>query len=134
MAAALRADPVRTLDAVTPLPPSGASSETGQAGTFAVRLDPAVYQLEVQPGASLPVLRRLVRVTASGTQLEPMTVPTGRTLSARVLRDAGVVVPQALVRIYQRSALEDGTARALLLGEDVSDESGVVSILLPQPP
>jgi len=134
VAAALRADPVRTLDAVTPLPPSGASSETGQAGTFAVRLDPAVYQLEVQPGASLPVLRRLVRVTASGTQLEPMTVPTGRTLSARVLRDAGVVVPQALVRIYQRSALEDGTARALLLGEDVSDESGVVSILLPQPP
>ncbi len=117
---------------MTPLPPAGASGETSQAGSFAVRLDPAVYQLEVQPGAPLPVARRLVRVTMDGAQLEPLTLPTGRTLTARVLRDAGQVVPQALVRIYRQQTLEDGTARALLLGEDVSDESGEVRILLPQ--
>jgi hypothetical protein len=35
--AALRADPVLPVDAVTPLPPAGASGETGQAGTFALR-------------------------------------------------------------------------------------------------
>jgi hypothetical protein len=130
--AALRADPVLAADGATPLPPAGASGQTGQAGTFALRLDPAVYQLEVQPGAPLPVLRRLVRVTASGAQLDPVTLASGRTLTARVLRDAGSVVPQALVRVYRRETLEDGTARAVLLGEDVSDESGGVRILLPQ--
>jgi hypothetical protein len=73
----------------------------------------------------------MVRVTASGAQLDPLTLPTGRTLTARVLRDAGSVVPQALVRVYRLETLEDGKARALLLGEHVSDENGVVSILLP---
>ena len=130
--AAVRVDPVLPLDALTPLPPAGVSGQTGEAGTFALRLDPAVYQLEVQPGASLPVLRRLVRVTAAGTQLPAVTLPSGRTLTARVLRDGGTLVPQALLRVYRRETLEDGTARALLLGEDVSDESGVARLLLPQ--
>jgi hypothetical protein len=49
--------PVLPLDAVTPLPPAGASGQTGEAGTFALRLDPAVYQLEVAARGRLPVLR-----------------------------------------------------------------------------
>jgi hypothetical protein len=130
--AVLRVDPVAPLDAVTPLPPTGVSGQTGEAGTFALRLDPAVYQLEVQPGASLPVLRRLVRVTSSGLQLGPMALPTGRTLTARILRDAGTLVPQALLRVYRSETLDGGTTRALLLGESVSDQNGVVRLLLPQ--
>ncbi|HZJ55985.1 MAG TPA: hypothetical protein VFD38_17715 [Myxococcaceae bacterium] len=130
--AVVRVDPVLPVDAVTPLPPSGASGQTGEAGTFALRLDPGVYQLEVQPGPSFPVLRRLVRLTASGAQLPVVTLAPGRTLTARVLRDAGTVVPQALLRVYRRETLDDGTPRALLLGEDVSDGSGVVRLLLPQ--
>ena len=130
--AALRLDPVLPLDPASPLPPAGVSGQTGEAGTFALRLDPGVYQLEVVPGARLPVLHQLVRVPAGATQLAPMTVPTGRTLTARVLRDAGTPVSQALVRVYRRETLEDGTSRALLLGEAVSDESGVVRLLLPQ--
>ncbi|HVP59798.1 MAG TPA: hypothetical protein VMT11_04545 [Myxococcaceae bacterium] len=130
--AVLRADPVFPADDVTPLPPAGVSGLTGQAGTFALRLDPAVYQLEVVPLGRLPALHRLIRVTSSGGELDPVTLPTGRTLTARVVRDAGTLVPQALVRVYRRETLEDGTTRALLLGEDVSDESGVVRILLPQ--
>jgi len=130
--APLRADPVLPLDAVTPLPPGGTSGQTGEAGTFAIRLDPGVYQLEVQPGGSLPVLRRLVQVTPSGAQLGPVSLPTGRTLTARVLRGAGTLVPQALLRVYRKETLDDGTARVLLLGENVSDQNGVVRLLLPQ--
>jgi len=130
--APLRADPVLPLDAVTPLPPGGTSGQSGEAGTFAIRLDPGVYQLEVQPGGSLPVLRRLVQVTPSGAQLGPVGLPTGRTLTARVLRDAGTLVPQALLRVYRKETLDDGTARVLLLGENVSDQNGVVRLLLPQ--
>ena len=130
--ATLRLDPVLALDAVTPLPPAGASGQTGEAGTFLLRLDPAVYQLEIQPGGSLPVLRRLVRVTGSGSQLAPLTLPTGRTLTARILRDAGTALPQALLRVYRRETLDDGTPRALLVGQDVSDQNGVVRLLLPE--
>lgn len=129
--ALLRVDPVRALDPGTPLPPSGASGLTGEAGTFALRLDPGVYQLEVQPGGALPVLRRLVRVTGTGLQLEPVTLPTGRTLTARVLR-VSTPVPQALLRVYRQDTLDDGTPRAVLLGQAVSDESGLVKLLLPQ--
>jgi hypothetical protein len=129
---ALRADPVLPLDAVTPLPPAGAAGQTGEAGTFVLRLDPAVYQLSVQPGGSFPVLRRLVRVTSTGAQLAPVTLPTGRTLTARVLRGSATPVPQALLRVYRRETLDDGTHRALLLGENVSDDSGLVRLLLPQ--
>ena len=130
--AALRADPVAAADPGSPRPPAGASGETGQSGTFALRLDPAEYQLEVEPSAQLPVLRRFVLLTAAGALLDTVTVPTGRHLTARVLRDAGTLVPQALVRVYRQGTLADGTPRALLLGEGVSDENGVVTILLPQ--
>ena len=130
--AVVRLDPVLPVDAVTPLPPSGVSGQTGEAGTFALRLDPGVYQLEIQTGPFFPAVRRLVRVTSSGTQLPVVTLAVGRTLTARILRDAGTVVPQALLRVYRRETLEDGTPRALLLGEDVSDQSGVVRVLLPQ--
>jgi len=41
------------------------------------------------------------------------------------------VVDQALVRIYRPVILDDGTTRALLLGEAVSNSSGEVGILLP---
>jgi hypothetical protein len=130
--AVLRADPVGPLDALTPLPPSGASGLTGQAGTFVLRLDPAVYQLEVQPGGSFPVLRQLVQVGPSGTQLAPVALPTGRTLTAQILRDAGTFVQQALLRVYRREALDGGPDRAVLVGQDVSDQNGVVRILIPQ--
>ena len=130
--AAVRVDPVAALDAVTPLPPTGTSGQTGEAGTFLVRLDPAVYQLEIQPGGSLPVVRRLIRVTSSGAQLAPLTLPNGKTLTARIVRDAGTVLPQALLRLYRNETLDGGTARALLVGQDVSDQNGVVRVLLPQ--
>jgi len=130
--ATLRVDPVLPLDAVTPLPPAGVSGATGEVGTFALRVDPAVYQLEVQPGGSLPVLRRLVRVTSSGTQLGAIALPAGKTLTARVMRQAGTVVPQALLRVFRLEALDGGTARALLVGENVSDQDGVVRLLLPE--
>jgi len=129
--ALLRLDPVLPLDPGTPLPPAGASGQTGEAGTFALRLDPGVYQLEVQPGGALPVLRRLIRVSGTGLQLEPLTLPTGRTLTARVLR-VSAPVPQALLRVYRKDTLDDGTPRAVLLGQGVSDDSGLVRLLLPQ--
>jgi hypothetical protein len=122
---------VLPLDPGTPLPPSGASGQTGEAGTFALRLDPGVYQLEVQPGAALPVLRRVVRVTGTGLQLDPVTLPTGRTLTARILR-VSTPVPQALLRVYRKDTLDDGTPRAVLVGQGVSDVSGQVRVLLPQ--
>ena len=56
---------------------------------------------------------------------------TGRTLTATLRRDAGTVVGQALVRIYRPVILDDGSSRALLLGEAVSDSTGQVGILLP---
>ena len=129
--AVLRADPVGPLDAFTPLPPSGTSGQTGQTGTYLLRLDPGVYQLEVQPGPSLPVLRQLVRVSPLGTQLAPVTLPAGRTLTARILRDAGTLVQQALLRVYRRETQDAGPDRALLVGENVSDQNGVVRILIP---
>ena len=130
--AVVRLDPVLPLDAGIPLPPSGVSGQTGEAGTFALRLDPGVYQLEIQTGPAFPVLRRLVRVTSSGAELPVVTLAAGRTLTARILRDAGTVVPQALLRVYRLETLEDGTPRALLLGEDTSDPLGAVRLLLPQ--
>ena len=78
------------------------------------------------------MLRRLVRVTSTGVQLAPVTLPAGRTLTARVLRGSATPVPQALLRVYRRETLDDGTARALLVGENVSDDSGLVRLLLPQ--
>lgn len=130
--ALLRLDPVLPLDSETPLPATGLSGQTGQAGTFALRLDPGIYQLEIQPGTPFPIVRRLVQVGPGGTQLAPTTLLTGRTLTARVLRSAGTPIPQALVRVYRRDTLDGGTARALLLGEGVSDVTGVVRLLLPQ--
>lgn len=130
--ASLRADPVAAPDPSLPLPPSGSAGVAGETGTFALRLDPGTYQLEVQASRGLPALRRIVLVTASGAQLDPFQVPTGRQLTARVLRDAGTHVSQALVSIYRQVLLEDGTPHALLLGQGISDESGTVRILLPQ--
>ena len=130
--AVVRVDPLVPVNAETPLPPSGASGQTGEAGGFAMRLDPGVYQLEVQTGPGFPTLRRLVSVTSAGTQLPVVSLTPGRTLTARILRDAGTVVPQALLRVYRLETLPDGTPRALLIGEDVSDPDGAVRLLLPQ--
>jgi hypothetical protein len=130
--AGLRADPVSPVDAVTPLPLVGTSGQTGEAGTFVLRLDPGVYQLEIQPTASLPAFRRLVQVPSSGTQLPPVTVRTGKTLTARILREAGTLVQQALLRVYRVETLDGGSPRAILVGQDVSDQNGVVQVLLPQ--
>jgi len=128
----LRADPVAASSATSPVPPAGASGTSGEAGTFALRLDPGLYVLELAPGAGLPSVRTFVRVTASGAQVAPVTLRAGRRLTARVLRDAGTIVPQALVRIYRLVTLDDGTQRALSLGEGISDSDGVATILLPQ--
>jgi len=128
---AVRADPVAAADPATPLPPAGGSGQTDTSGRFLIRLDPAEYRLEVAGTDSSPVLRRFVLVPPTGDQLEPFSLATGRRLTARVARDGGAVVPQALVRVYRQGTLEDGTPRALLLGEGVSDEHGVVTILLP---
>ena len=128
----LRADPVAAAAPGAPVPPAGGSGTSGEAGSFALRLDPALYVLQVAPGNGLPSLRTFVRVTTTGVQLDPVTLRTGRRLTARVLRDAGTIVPQALVRIYRLVTLDDGTQRALPLGEGISDSSGVVTILLPQ--
>jgi len=130
--AGIRADPVATIDPATPLPPAGASGQTGQPGSFALLLDPAIYQLEVQASVDLPVVRSYVRVDPAGTQLDPIAIPTGRSLTAVVLRDAGTPVPEALVRVYRNVVLDDGAPRALVLGEGVSDTTGVATILLPQ--
>jgi hypothetical protein len=128
----LRADPVAASGPGSPVPPAGASGTSGEAGTFALRLDPGLYVLEVAPGAGLPSVRTFVRVTASGAQVAPITLRPGRRLTALVLRDAGTLVPQALVRIYRVLTLDDGTQRALSLGEGISDSTGVATILLPQ--
>jgi len=77
-------------------------------------------------------VRTFVRVTASGAQLPPVTLRAGRRLTARVFRESGALVPQALVRIYRVVSLDDGTQRALSLGEGISDSTGVATILLPQ--
>src|SRR5262249_11625866 len=53
----LRADPVAAASPASPVPPAGASGTSGEAGTFALRLDPGLYVLEVAPGAGLPALR-----------------------------------------------------------------------------
>ncbi len=130
--ASLSAEPVGQADPSLPTPPEGAPGVTSETGTFAIRLDPGTYQLEVQASPGLPAVRSLVLVPTTGSQLEPFRMPTGRTLTARVLRDAGTRVTQALVRIYHPVTVQDGGTRALLLGQGVSDESGTVRILLPQ--
>ena len=130
----LRADPAGGSDPPHPQPPGGSSATVSETGTFAVRLDPGTYQLEVQAAHGLPAVRRLVEVPAGGTELAPVQVPAGRQLTARVLRAAGAPVTQALVRIYRPVTPDGGTPRSLLLGQGVSDESGRVRILLPQEP
>ena len=116
-----------------PLPPEGASGVTSETGTFAIRLDPATYQLEVEASSrAARGLQPFVQVPLTGSRSRsPFRMPTGRTLTARVLRDAGTRVSQALVRVYhQVTVQDDGTPRALLLGQGVSDENGTVRILL----
>lgn len=131
--ARVRADPIAAVALDLPLPPAGASAVTGETGLFAIRLDPAVYQLEVEGTADAPALRQFARLTTAGLQLGTIVLPSGRRLTARVLRESGTSVAQALVRVYRQVTLEDGTPRALLLGEGVSNESGLVTILLPAP-
>ncbi len=76
--ASLRADPVAAADPALPLPPSGSPGVASESGTFALRLDPGTYQLEVQAAQGLPALRSVVQVPSSGAQLDPFQVPTGR--------------------------------------------------------
>ena len=126
----VRADPVGPAGPGIPQPPAGADGVTDETGQFAVRLDPALYRLEVEVQGSYPAVRSFVRIQGGGT-LPGTTLVTGRTLTATLRRDAGTVVGQALVRIYRLVILDDGSTRALLLGEAVSDSSGQVGILLP---
>jgi hypothetical protein len=129
-AVGLRADPAGAAGPGIPRPPAGADGVTDDTGHFAVRLDPALYRLEVASQGGYPALRTYVRI-GSGGSLPDATLVTGRTLTAMLRRDAGTVVDQALVRIYRSVVLDDGSPRALLLGEAVSDSTGLVSILLP---
>jgi hypothetical protein len=127
----LRADPVAPARSDLPEPAAGGAGTTDSAGQFAVRLDPALYQVEVQPNAGLPVLRTFQLVTTSEPAPLHLVLSSGRRFTAQVRRDSGGVVPQALVRIYRPVSLDDGTARALLLGEALTDSAGQVEILLP---
>src|SRR5262249_47400572 len=126
----LRADPVGPAGAGIPQPAAGADGVTDDTGQFAVRLDPALYRLEVESQGSYPAVRSFARIQGGGT-LPDHTLIIGRTLTASLRRDAGAVVDQALVRIYRSVTLDDGSTRALLLGEAVSDSTGQVRILLP---
>ena len=126
----VRADPVGPAGPGIPQPPAGAGGVTDQTGQFAVRLDPALYRLEVQAQGGYPALPGFFRIQGGG-MLPDATLVVGRTLTANLRRDGGTVVDQALVRIYRPVILDDGTTRALLLGEAVSNSSGEVGILLP---
>jgi len=86
--------------------------------------------LEVQAQGGYPALPGFFRIQGGG-MLPDATLVVGRTLTANLRRDGGTVVDQALVRIYRPVILDDGTTRALLLGEAVSNSSGEVGILLP---
>jgi hypothetical protein len=130
VAVGLRADPVGPAGPGMPQPPAGADGVTDDNGHFALRLDPALYRLEVASQDGYPALRSFTRI-AGGGSLPETTLVTGRTLTAVLRRDGGTPVDQALVRIYRSVVLDDGSSRALLLGEAVSDSTGQVGILLP---
>jgi hypothetical protein len=127
----VRADPVGPAHADQPEPASGGAGTTDAAGRFAVRLDPALYRVEVQPSADLPVLRSFQRVTGSDVAPLQLVLKPGRRFTAQVRRDTGAGVPQALVRIYRAVTLDDGSQRAMPLSEGLTDASGQVEILLP---
>jgi hypothetical protein len=130
VAVGVRADPVGVAAPGVPQPPAGADGVTDDNGHFALRLDPALYRLEIGSQDGFPALRSFTRIEVGGS-LPEATLITGRTLTAVLRRDGGTAVGQALVRIYRSVVLDDGSSRALLLGEAVSDSTGQVSILLP---
>ena len=127
----VRADPVGPASPEQPQPASGGAGTTDSTGRFAVRLDPALYRLEIQPPADLPLLRSFQRVTGSEVVPLQLVLKPGRRFTAQVRRESGAGVSEALVRIYRPVLLDDGTQRALPLSEALTDPSGQVEILLP---
>ncbi|WP_163864715.1 carboxypeptidase-like regulatory domain-containing protein [Myxococcus eversor] len=122
------------------LPPDLASETLTDAnGEYVLRLDPALYRLDVVPGENLPRVSRFVSVlpTDDGAE-QPVTafaLQRGRTLRGRVLsstREPGVPpgLPFASIRFYRVVNVE-GRPSSVLLAQSVTDTLGRYTALLP---
>lgn len=122
------------------LPPMLASeSITDSSGEFVLRLDPALYRLDVVPGENLPRVSRFISVLPGDENSEQIVPPfglqRGRTLHGRVLlrgREPGVPpgMPFASIRFYRVVNVE-GRPASVLLGQSVTDTLGRYTALLP---
>ncbi|NTX16584.1 carboxypeptidase regulatory-like domain-containing protein [Myxococcus sp. CA051A] len=122
------------------LPPNLASETLTDAnGEYVLRLDPALYRLDVVPGENLPRVSRFVSVLPANDGSEQavtaFALQRGRTLRGRVLsstREPGVPpgLPFTSIRFYRVVNVE-GRPSSVLLAQSVTDTLGRYTALLP---
>lgn len=133
---------INPIDALAgrPLPTGLLSTVTDVAGRFAVELDPAVYQIDFQPGSDLPLKSRRITVQADiaadgggglkTIQLSPTTLSLGRRTRGKVLLPSGDPAANATLKFYRVSPVE-GRPSSVLLGEALTDSLGSYAVTLP---
>ncbi|AGC45209.1 hypothetical protein MYSTI_03903 [Myxococcus stipitatus DSM 14675] len=135
----LSAEPVEAIPGRL-LPPNLATETlTDGSGEYVLRLDPALYRLDVVPGENLPRVSRFISMLPGDDSTE-QSVPAfglqrGRTLHGRVAlrgREPGVPpgMPFASIRFYRVVNVE-GRPASVLLAQSVTDTLGRYTALLP---
>jgi hypothetical protein len=121
------------------LPPSTATTSTGQDGSFELFLDPGLYNITVRPaeGSGLPTLgvKQYQAADVDGLQL---ALPGVEALRGRLVVSGpqrSVEVPNAQVNVYELVTEIDRPRvhRADLRARSVTDASGLFYLLLPSP-
>ncbi len=124
------------------LPITRVVTVTNQDGQFDLKLDPAVYQIDVEPGGEYPRRGRRIRVepTVNADDSVPVIIELpdfqlshGRTMSGTVsIVNGAVSQPAANAALnFWRVATMEGKPTPVLLGEAVTDGLGGYTVVLP---
>jgi hypothetical protein len=132
-----------------PMPLQSTKTTSDHAGEYLLRLDPARYRLDFTSKAiKSPRKSRFIRVESKSTDdshnlpldLGEFKLSTGRVVTGRVLvknsTNQGpemISAGNARVRFYRVTSVE-GEPSSLLVGETISDDQGMYSIVLPDQP
>jgi hypothetical protein len=117
--------------------PRGGRAMTNDEGIFAMQIDPGLYDITVRPaqGSRFPWKVSTSHLVAKGlNDIAPIRVPPPIEIRMVLLDPARSAVPQAIVRAFVvATAASAGAARAVEIGQWLTDPNGSAQLLLARP-